>query len=90
MAPTYHDGDVVLVRWFEGKPRLQLLDVVVVERDEMPGVYFIKRIQKIHGDGIWVEGDNREASERMSDSRKWGYLGRHEIRARVIRRLKRG
>ena len=78
------------VRWCEGQPTLKLLDVVVIERDAMPGVLFIKRIQKIHGDGIWVEGDNREVSERMNDSRKWGYLGKHEIRARVIRRLKRG
>ena len=90
MAPTYCDGDVVLVRWCEGQPKVKLLDVVVIERDEMPGVLFIKRIQKIHGDGIWVEGDNREVSERMNDSRKWGYLGKHEIRACVIGRLKRG
>ena len=90
MEPTYNDGDILLARWFDEQPHLKLLDAVVIERDAMPGVFFIKRIQKMHGDGIWVEGDNHEIAERINDSKTWGYLGKHEIRARVLVRLKRG
>ena len=91
MSPTFHDGDVLVVKWFEEvKSELPLASVVVIERDEMPGVYFIKRIQKAHSGAYWVEGDNREpdVEKRMNDSRTWGYIPAHEIRGRVLIRLK--
>ena len=90
MEPTYLHGDILLTRWSDGAGAdLPLLSVVVIERDEMPGIFFIKRIQKIHGNGYWVEGDNRDpdVEARVNDSRSWGYIGAHEIRARVITRL---
>ncbi|NDI24262.1 MAG: S26 family signal peptidase [Actinobacteria bacterium] len=93
MSPTYRDGDILLVRWFDELPRsLPLTTVVVIERDLMPGVHFIKRIQKSHGEAYWVEGDNRdsEVESRMHDSRSWGYIGAHEIKGKVLFRLKRG
>ena len=77
MAPTFKDGDILLVRIFKERPKnLQLLQIVLVERELQPGIHYIKRIQKIHGDGYWVEGDNRdtEIQKLMSDSRTWGYL----------------
>ena len=92
MSPTYDDGDVLLVRWFGAIPaELPLTTVVVIEREEMPGVFFIKRIQKSHSGAYWVEGDNREpdVEKRMNDSRTWGYIPAHEIRGRVLLRLKR-
>jgi len=92
MAPTYKDSDILLVRWFpEIAPELPLTAVVVIEREEMPGVFFIKRIQKSHGGAYWVEGDNREPGieELVKDSRSWGYIPAHEIRGRVVRRIKR-
>lgn len=92
MAPTYEDSDILLVRWFpEIAPELPLTTVVVIEREEMPGVFFIKRIQKSHSGAYWVEGDNREpdVENRMSDSRKWGYIPAHEIRGKVLFRIKR-
>jgi len=92
MAPTYKDSDILLVRWFpEIAPELPLTAVVVIEREEMPGVFFIKRIQKSHSGAYWVEGDNREpdVENRMSDSRKWGYIPAHEIRGKVLFRIKR-
>ena len=47
MSPTYDNGDVLLVRWFDAIPaELPLTTVVVIEREEMPGIFFIKRIQK--------------------------------------------
>jgi phage repressor protein C with HTH and peptisase S24 domain len=91
MEPTYRAGDVLLVRWFsETAPELPLTSVVVIERDEMPGIFFIKRIQKSHGGSYWVEGDNRnpEFEERVHDSRKWGYVPAHEIRGTVLFRMR--
>ena len=92
MSPTYNNGDVLLVKWFTGIEReLPLISVVVIERDEMPGVFFIKRIRKSHSGAYWVEGDNRDpdVEKRMSDSRTWGYIPAHEIRGKVLLRLKR-
>lgn len=92
MAPTYQNGDILLVRWFdESPPELPLSTVIVIEREEMPGIHFIKRIQKSHSGAYWVEGDNRDSDVelRMNDSRTWGYIGAHEIRGKVLMRLKR-
>ncbi|MFM8843840.1 MAG: S26 family signal peptidase [Actinomycetota bacterium] len=92
MAPTYADGDILLVKWFsEVQPELPLTSVVVIEREEMPGILFIKRIQKSHSGAYWVEGDNRDpdVENRVNDSRKWGYVPAHEIRGKVLLRLKR-
>ena len=91
MSPSYNDGDVLLVKWFEGIPsELPLSTAVVIEREAMPGIYFIKRIQKSHSGVYWVEGDNRdpEVENRMNDSRTWGYIPAHEIRGRVLFRLR--
>ena len=92
MSPTYNHGDILLVKWLNGVSKeLALTTVVVIEREEMPGVFFIKRIQKSHSGAYWVEGDNEIASaeDRMNDSRRWGYVPAHEVRGRVLFRLKR-
>ena len=92
MAPTFNDGDVLLVQWFDEIPgELPLTTIVVIERDEAPGIHFIKRIQKSHSGAYWVEGDNKdpEVESRMNDSRTWGYIPSHEIRGKVLFRLKR-
>lgn len=91
MSPTFNDGDVLLVRWFaEPSSKIPLGAVVVIERDEMPGVFTIKRLQKSHGELYWVEGDNKDPALQsfMHDSRKWGYISAHEIKAKVLFRLK--
>lgn len=93
MAPTFNNGDILLIRIFKGVPeRVELLKVVLVEREAQPGIHYIKRVQKAHGDLYWVEGDNRdpEVETRINDSRTWGYVGAHEIRGEVVLRLKRG
>ena len=92
MAPTFRDGDQVLVKLYREVPiDLPLLTVVLVEREVQPGIFYVKRIQKSHGGAYWVEGDNREPGieELVKDSRSWGYIPAHEIRGRVIRRIKR-
>ena len=90
MAPTYHDGDVVMVRIFHEVPSaIPLSTVLLIEREVQPGILYIKRVQKSHGDAYWVEGDNRDPNiqERMNDSRTWGYIPAHEVRGRVLFRI---
>jgi hypothetical protein len=90
MAPTYLDGDVLLVQIFHGAPReIPLRTVVLVERELQPGIIYIKRIQKSHSGAYWVEGDNRDPNikELMSDSRVWGYLQANEIRGKVLLKI---
>ncbi len=91
MSPTYNNGDWLLFR--KRRPpvarNLQHLvgKVVVVERESYPGVCFIKRIIRADINGIWVEGDNKEAS---TDSRQWGELAPSEIVGIVFFRYRRG
>ena len=57
MSPTFKDGAILLMRWLGGiRGDLPLGSVVVIEREEMPGIFFVKRIQKSHSGTYWVEG----------------------------------
>ena len=90
MAPTFKDGDWLLVSWFDGTlPPLVgeriLGKVVVVEREERPGIFLVKRLQKSHGGKFWVQGDNQEST----DSRTWGWIPSTEIVGVVLFRYKR-
>lgn len=89
MLPTYSDGDWLLVRWFasalENTTGDQLLGkIVVIEREERPGIFLIKRLQKSHGGIYWVQGDNNEST----DSRTWGWIPAHEIVGQVLLRVR--
>jgi signal peptidase I len=92
MEPTYNPRDWLLVRYrFFGSKRLPLRfgDVVVIEREQQPGIFFIKRITKIQQDSsgqesYFVEGDNKSGT----DSRTWGYLSRSEVIGKVVTRIK--
>ena len=80
MAPTFKDGDWLLVSWLDGGLAPLVGDrilgkVVVVEREERPGIFLIKRLQKSHGGNFWVQGDNDEST----DSRTWGWIPGNEI-----------
>lgn len=91
MEPTFNDGDVLVVKWFSKvELEIPLGSNVVIERDEMPGVFLIKRIQKSHSGLYWVEGDNKNPATQslMNDSRKWGYISAHEVKAKVLFRIK--
>ena len=76
MAPTLNDGDLVVVKWKPRRKKLEVGNIVVIERDDQPGIQYIKRITKIEKKRFWVEGDNTEPS---IDSRSWGFLTRKEI-----------
>jgi len=80
MSPTYKDGDLLLVSWFPAGLTPVVGDrilgkVVVVEREERPGIFLVKRLQKSHGGIYWVQGDNDEST----DSRSWGWIAGNEI-----------
>ena len=89
MSPTYKDGDWLLVSWFPAGLTSALGDrilgkVVVVEREERPGIFLIKRLQKSHGGIYWVQGDNDEST----DSRIWGWIPGNEVVGVVRMRIK--
>lgn len=87
MSPTYRSGQRIWVRLFAEVPSQESLNrlrgrVVLIEREEYPGIILIKRLEKVHGDLIWVEGDNKDAgvASLQHDSRKFGWLSRETIR----------
>jgi len=82
MAPTYLPGDWLLVRW---RGQFKVGDTVVIEREERPGVFLIKRFLRKENGKYWVEGDG----ESSTDSREWGAIPREEIVARVLFRIRR-
>lgn len=89
MAPTFKDGDWLLVSWLVGGLAPLVGDrilgkVVVVEREERPGIFLVKRLQKSHGGIYWVQGDNDEST----DSRSWGWIPSNEIVGVVLFRYR--
>ena len=86
MAPTYNEGDWLLVLWMYAAPdRAPLGSIVVIEREDRPGLFLIKRIQKAHAGNYWVEGDASDST----DSRTWGWIAPGEIVGRVLFRYRR-
>jgi len=95
MAPTYHAGDWLMGRWAKykltGFNRIKVGDVIVIERDEQPGIFYVKRISETcasdgHMPTIFVLSDN----EAGTDSRTWGWLPITAVRAKIQFRMKRG
>ena len=91
MTPAYNAGDWLLVRFFAGPPGQKYGDrlvgkVVVIEREERPGIFLVKRLQKTHGEIYWVQGDNDEST----DSRTWGWIPANELVGKVVLRYKKG
>lgn len=85
MAPTYNNGDLLIVLWLPEPPlRAPLGSIAVIEREERPGIFLIKRIQKTHAGNYWVEGDSGEST----DSRAWGWISPHEVVGRVLFRYR--
>jgi len=94
MQPTYNPRDWLLIRYrgfAKNRLSLRLGDVVVIEREQQPGIFYIKRVSEIRRnsagqESYFVRSDNVSGT----DSRTWGYLEREEIVGKVITRIKRG
>jgi len=95
MEPTYSAGDWLMGRWatykLTGWNKVGIGDVVVIERDEQPGIFYVKRITELRGAGtesaeIYLRSDN----EAGTDSRQWGWLAISCVRAKIQFRMKRG
>ena len=86
MLPAYRDGDWLLVMWLRTQPSEEVFaqsllgKIVVIEREERPGIFLIKRVQKFHSGMFWVEGDSAEST----DSRTWGWINANEIIGTVL------
>ncbi len=74
MIPALAPGEQVLAR---RAVRIRTGAVVVVRR---PHGYDVKRIARVSGDEVWVEGDNREVS---TDSRTYGAVRTSDVVAEV-------
>ena len=88
MSPTYNDGDWLLFRRLRAVSAAQRLvgKVVVIERESYPGILLIKRVMRADENGLWVEGDYKDAS---TDSRTWGVITPQEVVGLVALRYKR-
>ncbi len=88
MSPSYNDGDWLLFRRLRAVSAAQRLvgKVVVIERESYPGILLIKRVMRADENGLWVEGDNKDAS---TDSRTWGVITPQEVVGLVALRYKR-
>lgn len=82
MAPTYISGDWLMVRWGGS---YKVGEAIVVEREDRPGVFLVKRLVRIDGQEYWVEGDNKSSS---TDSRQWGAISREELVGKVVFRFR--
>lgn len=89
MAPTYSDGDVLLVSGWLGAGRG---DVVIATHPHRRDLLVLKRITDVRDDRglrqVWLEGDNPDMS-RTDDSWRFGWVDSADIRARVIMRIAR-
>ena len=77
MAPKLRPGQLIIATSIFRK--LRPGDVVFVERDNKQ---FIKRIERVEQDKLFVIGDNLPAS---TDSRHFGWLKKEDVIAKVFR-----
>ncbi len=66
--------------------RVKVGDVVVIERPEQPGIFYVKRLSDVRQESfqIFVSSDNPEGT----DSRQWGWLPVVSVRAKVVSRVR--
>jgi signal peptidase I len=89
MSPTYSSGDWLLARWGSfNRSRLKIGQVVVIELDHQPGIYYVKRITDVNRETneIFVSSDNPAGT----DSRTWGWLSAENVVSKVILRVRSG
>lgn len=77
MQPTLRPGSLLLGSALI-KPKLG--HIAIIKRRPLS----LKRIKKISGEGVWVEGDNPNAS---TDSRQFGLISPKDIEAVIFMKL---
>lgn len=87
MHPTYRAGDWLMAKWSGFQRSLRVGNVVVVEREEQPGIFYIKRISEVSAErnSYFVLADNPDGN----DSRTWGWLPADSIKAKILFRVRR-
>jgi len=85
MVPTLLPGDRVVVWRGVGpwRPAIRPGDLVAVVDPRQPDRIMVKRVARLAGSDIFVEGDNAAAS---TDSRHFGPVGPDALRGRVVYR----
>ncbi|MCR4261189.1 MAG: S26 family signal peptidase [Candidatus Colwellbacteria bacterium] len=80
MEPSYNDGSILLINKGLIKFRIKERDVVLAldPRDRRP---ILKRVTKVSGEEIFLEGDNADES---TDSRAFGLVQKGNIIGKVI------
>ena len=91
MAPSYNQGDWLIVRNLSGKKHtLKIGMVYLVQDPNRPGVKLLKRLKENRlENGItryWVEGD----SPLSEDSRNWGWIDEKLFLAKVVLKYRSG
>ena len=91
MAPSYNQGDWLIVRNLSGKKHtLKIGGVYLVQDPNRPGVKLLKRLKENRlENGItryWVEGD----SPLSEDSRNWGWIDEKLFLAKVVLKYRNG
>lgn len=61
-------------------------DVVVIERPEYPGIFYVKRITEVRHEShqIFLSSDNPAGT----DSREWGWLPVVSVQAKILSRVR--
>ena len=82
-------GDYAVSGFSLFRNKVRIGDAVVLERAEQPGIFYIKRISDLDVTAdkypkIYVLSDNPDGT----DSRTWGWLPLHYVKARVEFRVK--
>jgi nickel-type superoxide dismutase maturation protease len=78
MAPSYHSGDLVLIRKSRKAKRN---NIAIAHRPDKEDLLIIKRVITITNNGYWLQGDNSEYSD---DSRLFGEVPKELIKGVVL------
>ena len=78
MAPSYHSGDLVLIRKAR---KVKRNNIVIAHRPDQEDLLIIKRVITITNNGYWLQGDNPEFSD---DSRLFGEVSKELIKGIVL------
>ena len=80
MWPTYHDGDRLIC---SASDTIDVGSVVVFKHPLRANLNAVKRVSKIEGDWMFVEGDNPDPTS-SNDSHNFGRIARSSILGVVV------